>query len=271
LTGFGGGILVGENGDLIFDIIGTTVSGNAADGGGGLFAGLDPGSVLTISNSTFSGNSASVGGGVMVGSGDNGFGRFLLRNSTVVANVSETALGGLAIGPLLARVENTISSGNTADGIDSDLTVFAPVPGDFNLFEAADPADTTGSGNIFGQAAQLGTLQNNGGTIPTRLPQAGSPAIDTGDPDYSGPLTTDQRGSGFDRVSGGRLDIGAVEVQVDDPDPDPDPTPDPDPGQDPDDTELAATGTDATVPLLAALAALALGAALVTRSRKASS
>src|SRR5687768_11896271 len=42
---------------------------------------------------------------------------------------------------------------------------------------------------------------------------SGSPATNAGDPAYNGPLTTDQRGTGFSRVQGGRLDIGAYEVQ----------------------------------------------------------
>jgi hypothetical protein len=35
--------------------------------------------------------------------------------------------------------------------------------------------------------------------------------LDAGDPGYSGSLTTDQRGIGFGRIIGGRIDIGAVE------------------------------------------------------------
>ena len=43
----------------------------------------------------------------------------------------------------------------------------------------------------------------------------GSPAIDAGNPAYSGPFTTDQRGPGFPRVKGNRIDIGAIEVGSD--------------------------------------------------------
>jgi hypothetical protein len=69
------------------------------------------------------------------------------------------------------------------------------------------------TGNQLETDPLLGSLANNGGTggMATRLPLAGSPAIDLGDPAYSGP-TLDERGTGFARILGGRVDIGAVEV-----------------------------------------------------------
>ena len=101
----------------------------------------------------------------------------------------------------------------------------------------------------------LAPLDDNGGPTPTRLPAASSPAVDAGDPGFAAPPATDQRGAGLDRVSNGRLDIGAVELQVED--------------------ILPATGssTAALVPLsagallLAGLTALLLAAA--TRRREA--
>jgi hypothetical protein len=58
---------------------------------------------------------------------------------------------------------------------------------------------------------KLGPLQDNGGPTFTRLPLAGSPAIDTGLPGAT-PPEFDQRGAGFPRVVGGRVDVGAVET-----------------------------------------------------------
>ena len=40
----------------------------------------------------------------------------------------------------------------------------------------------------------------------------GSPAIDAGDPNISDPPEFDQRGAGFPRIAGGRIDIGAFEL-----------------------------------------------------------
>jgi uncharacterized repeat protein (TIGR01451 family) len=61
---------------------------------------------------------------------------------------------------------------------------------------------------------RLGPLQDNGGATPTRLPLAGSPLINAGDPAFAPPPDTDQRGPGFPRVRGGRIDIGATEGTV---------------------------------------------------------
>jgi len=66
--------------------------------------------------------------------------------------------------------------------------------------------------------ALLGDLANNGGPTRTHALLSGSPAIDAGDPAFSPTSITpsldfDQRGVGFDRVSGGQIDIGAFEVQ----------------------------------------------------------
>ena len=53
----------------------------------------------------------------------------------------------------------------------------------------------------------LGALADNGGTTPTLLPQATSPAIDAAD---CVGISPDQRGVA--RPQGARCDIGAVEV-----------------------------------------------------------
>ena len=66
----------------------------------------------------------------------------------------------------------------------------------------------------------LGRLADNGGPTPTIALLAGSPAIDTGsnalavDPTTGLPLATDQRGTGFPRIVGGTVDIGAFERPI---------------------------------------------------------
>ncbi len=57
----------------------------------------------------------------------------------------------------------------------------------------------------------LGPLDYNGGPTRTHALLPGSPAIDAGDPAFTGPPDTDQRGEGFPRVLNGRVDIGAYE------------------------------------------------------------
>ncbi|KXK19906.1 MAG: Na-Ca exchanger/integrin-beta4 [Chloroflexi bacterium OLB15] len=62
--------------------------------------------------------------------------------------------------------------------------------------------------------AMLGYFSNWGGATNTIYLEEGSPAIDAGDDALvpSG-ITTDQRGSGYDRIAGGAVDIGAYEEQ----------------------------------------------------------
>jgi hypothetical protein len=64
----------------------------------------------------------------------------------------------------------------------------------------------------------LGPLADNGGPTWTHALLPGSPAIDAGDPArmlFNGSTQYfDQRGIGFDRVVGRRIDIGAVERQI---------------------------------------------------------
>lgn len=59
----------------------------------------------------------------------------------------------------------------------------------------------------------LGPLADNGGTTLTHALLPGSPAINMGDPGFSGPPDFDQRGEPFARVYGAAIDIGAYEAQ----------------------------------------------------------
>ena len=59
------------------------------------------------------------------------------------------------------------------------------------------------------------TLADNGGPTQTHALVAGSPAFDAGNnADVPGGITTDQRGTGFDRIFNGTVDIGAYELQA---------------------------------------------------------
>jgi hypothetical protein len=127
-------------------------------------------------------------------------------------------------------IRNSIVANNSALALGPDLRVSpgAPAPQlQFSLLGSKDgtglnesPANLPdGNGNRIGRPInglinpQLGPLSNDGGPTQTHALLVGSPATNAGDPALVGPPTTDQRGTGFPRVSGGRLDMGALEVQ----------------------------------------------------------
>ena len=59
----------------------------------------------------------------------------------------------------------------------------------------------------------LGPLTNNGRPTFIHALLSGSPAINAGDPIFIPPPVYDQRRPGYDRVVGGRIDVGSFEVQ----------------------------------------------------------
>lgn len=205
IEGGGGGILNGAGGNLI--VVNTTISGNRTaspeqldenglpigpgDGGGGL---LNRGRARII-NSTIVNNFAQVGSGVY--------------SETTEANTI---------------LYNTIVALNRGA---PDIDGFFDRRSGYNLISNANGAILDGyNGNMVGGATtsrgvvdvKLGPLQNNGGPTPTHALLPGSPAIDAGDFEevnilfYFGDFPLDQRGS--ERISNGKIDIGAYEVFV---------------------------------------------------------
>lgn len=215
---WGGGIYFYDTNGGFHSIRGTTVAGNTAGQGGGLFF-YNLGDPMVIENSTISGNQAiggdetdGLGGGVYLYSLYGG--SLAIRHSTIAGNSAADGGGGLFTlsGPF--DVEHTIVADNTAPA-DPDLATSGD--GSFNLafslVETAGAANfNDNGGNIFGQDPQLGPLQNNGGPTATHLPAATSPAVDAGDATFAPPPPADQRG--LPRLAGSRIDIGAVERQV---------------------------------------------------------
>ncbi len=187
-------------------------SGNHTPGaGGGLFLG---GTVhAVVDNSTFANNAAGVGGGLWSG------GTVTVTHSTLSGNSASTSFaggggGGIAITGGVLTVGGTLVAGNSAPrGPD--------VSGAINSLGYTLIGDTTHAtisgtttGNVTDAAAtplNLGPLQDNGGTTWTMALGAGSVAIDAGDPAFAPPPDFDQRGPGYPRVVGGRIDIGAYE------------------------------------------------------------
>jgi hypothetical protein len=155
--------------------------------GNGLF-----GVNATVTNSTFSGNTVAINGGNVT-----------LYDSTITGGTFGIEGTNLTIG-------NSIVFGNGTD-VDAGTVV---VDLTHNLIGAGGGFLNGVNGDIVGTDPHLGPLANNGGPTLTYALQAGSAAIDAGNNAIipSG-VTTDQRGPGFARISGGTVDIGAYEFQ----------------------------------------------------------
>jgi parallel beta-helix repeat protein len=215
---------VGSNGGGIYvqgaglTITGTTVSGNSATNSVGKGGGVFCQAPLTMFNTTINANRAGNGGGLAFVSGSSTTGT--VTDSTVTDNRAFFGLaqgGGIDVtGTGAFNLGDTIVAGNAFDPSVTSGTgpdIGGPVNSlGYNLIQITLGATITGNttGNISGQSPNLGPLQNNGGPTQTRVPLAGSPVIDAGDPAFAPPPATDQRGA--PRVVNGRIDIGAAEV-----------------------------------------------------------
>ena len=223
--GSGGGVF--SYGTLTVDS--TTISGNLADFNGGGIAACDSDAVA-IFNTTVSGNTAPTGGGISI---DGCFYDYLppessdtrLNNVTVTDNTAFDSAGGIENLSAPLTLSNTIVAGNEIDNDgffpDDCVSGIPATDGGYNLIGAGGCSLTDGiNGNQVGAVATpidpgLATLADNGGPTLTYALEAGSPAIDVGDPGNSiEPIpstceSVDQRG--VSRPQGEACDIGAFE------------------------------------------------------------
>lgn len=212
-VGNGGGIFFKQRGAPFtagpLEVSDSTLSGNQAARGGGMYVGsysstfFQARAKVTLSESTISGNGAlGDGGGVWIDADAQ------IVHSTLTANTSDTnhlnggTGGGLFITGGDVHLDQTIVAGNR------DNNSVAP--------DVAGIIDASRS--LIGVGASfLGPLADNGGPTMTHALMPGSPAINAGDPaaaaGINGVPVNDQRGAPFTRVYGGRIDIGAFELQ----------------------------------------------------------
>jgi CSLREA domain-containing protein len=178
----------------------STFVGNEAESGAGIV--VVPGGEVTVSNSTFAGNTASEGDG----GGIDNRGTLTLKSSTLVGNSASTAGGGID-NEGTATLANTIVAGSTHGGNCSG----------FDAAGTSNMADDPTCGPAFTRVRlarlRLGPLADNGGPTETIALRHGSVAIDAGDNGAAQGLITDQRGQGYPRIVGPRVDIGAFELQ----------------------------------------------------------
>ncbi len=170
--------------------------------------GIDNGGTVAITNCIFSGNEAGIGnssGATVTNCTFSGNGEGI---SSVIGAVTFTncTFTGNTIGinnfnGAEVTLKNTLCVGNTNNVNDPE---FAVIDGGGNITSgtaAAAGLDPTG-------------LQDNGGPTATIALFAGGTAVNAGlNANVPGGITTDGRGSGFARIVGAAVDIGAFEVQ----------------------------------------------------------
>ncbi len=207
----GGGIFFYGDDDGYLVVESSTISGNSAgnDGGGIYFESGD--GAMDIINSTISGNYAGDdGGGIAIDGSGSGV---RIRNSTIVFNEAIYTGGGIDTNSEPLNVYNSIIAGNTSASGPDVYGVYGDFNSTYSLIGDSTSASITDNGGTITDIASgvSPTLVNAGGPTMVHLLNPGSPAINAGEPGFAG-LAFDQRGTGFDRVIDGQLDMGAVEM-----------------------------------------------------------
>lgn len=190
----GGGFFNLGTNTLFASLLTANFAQGALGNGGGYRQSSGSGQLI---NCTLSGNIATswtsqsgtaLGGGARVDGG-----RLDLLFSTVANNTASFRAGGISVTPAAeVHARNSVFAGNLAPAVrEFGGTLYSD---GYNLVQQTSGAlsivgDTTG--NQLNVNAQLGPLQDNGGSTLTHAPKAGSPIIDAGAP--PGP-TTDARG-----------------------------------------------------------------------------
>lgn len=192
-----GGVYVQSGGSIL--IRESSITNNTSETSGG---GLDNNGSAVVINSTISGNSADTFGGGVSNGGTLFLGNVTVANNTAGLNGTLGDGGGIMMLSGVATLQNTI----VADNVDlapnsTNDCLGSLVSAGYNLVENMSGCTFTGdlSGNQTGVDPMLSALAANGGGTLTHALQAGSPAIQGGNPtgcldDLETLLTVDQRG-----------------------------------------------------------------------------
>jgi hypothetical protein len=213
----GGALMTGGNAT----IVGMTLSGNAAYVAAGIE--IYGQGQANITNSTITGNNAVACAGIVAfdPSAPSSV-TVTLRNSTIAFNGTQYATFGgqsyaaglCAAGTL--NIQSTIVADNftgllspTYTPSDFSAASGTSISGADNLIMATADGTTAPAGTLTADPL-LGELADNGGPTMTHALQVGSPAIGKGNNLLR--LASDQRGSGFARMTGRKTDIGAFQT-----------------------------------------------------------
>lgn len=208
-------VSIGSSGGGVTSVGGTinfsnsTIDHNQSVNNSALVVSGISGDSVSIRNSTISTNTATTGSSAIFASIP-----LTIDNSTIAFNIAAGTAAGIYLYPGgNLDVSSTIIANNTSTaGGGFDLVSRATVTGANNLIQKPNsmlPASVA----IVGVDPVLAPLANNGGLTSTHALQVGSPAIDTGSNPKSLPF--DQRGTGFARLVGAAVDIGAYESNPD--------------------------------------------------------
>lgn len=187
----------------------STVANNATDlWGGGIFIG-SASSDSTVTNSTFSGNHSYAPGGAIFASVNN----LSIFNSTIASNSTDYDFAaGIYFNGTAAAIQSTIIASNTSAAMASGTDLYiksGTLTGADNAVMSSN--DNTAGVIVLTEDPKLAPLAWIGGPTRTMDLRSGSLAIGIGN--NSSNRTSDQRGSGFPRVTGqpAAVDIGAVQ------------------------------------------------------------
>jgi hypothetical protein len=186
----------------------SSFSGNASGSGSALFnAGA-----LTVSNSTFYGNTAA---NAAISSNASST-LLVIENSTFVGNTGTLGGNAAVLSTQIApTITNSIFAGNVvAANFGVVLSSLVPATLSYSLVQGPTSNFTYGAGVVSGAAADAyspgaATVVDGLGVFTPPNPSA---VLNAGDPGYTPGPTVDQLGHA--RVFGGRIDMGAVELQA---------------------------------------------------------
>ena len=196
----------------------TALIGNSATHLGGAvytYTSASAPSTLELVNCTVTGNTAGRFAGLNI---DGTVATVSL--STITANVSTNyyATGaGIYCGNTNTVISNSIVAGNTvgarADAAAADIGIGqnGAVHATFSLLQHANQAVDDGN-NIFNEDPGLRAVAHVSNILDVQIPLSTSPVVDAGDPSFTPPPAIDARG--MPRVVNGRVDMGAIELQL---------------------------------------------------------
>ena len=185
------------NTQQVVNISGLTITQGNSSGNGG---GIENIENLTLSNSTVSGNLAGgFSGGIFNVGGTTNI------SSSIISGNSATSGDEVYSNSGTVTADNNNLFGNSSQSNSDAFVNFTSGANDIN-------ATTDGENVALDNILDPDGLQDNGGSTKTIALVTDSPAINAGNNDDN--LSTDQRGTGFERVINQQVDIGAYEWSI---------------------------------------------------------